>query len=362
MKIGAAEPEKYRFQLEEKCLITQEEFKQFNPPKLEVFASPPSHYRMRAEFKIWHEAEHSYYVMFPPGEKRHPIKVDEFSIGSHKINELMPKLMASVQPNELLRRKLFQVEFLTTTTDEALITLIYHKKLDQIWEREARALSQTLNVKLIGRSRGQKLILNSDDVTEEFHLNNGHYKYQQVETGFTQPNGFVCQDMLNWACDVSEHLEGDLLELYCGNGNFTLPLAKCFRKVLATEVAKISVNSARHNIELNQCKNITIARLSSEEFTQAINREREFHRLKDIDLQRYDFSTVFVDPPRSGLDEQTTQMIQQFENIIYISCNPETLKSNLLTLNKTHKIARFALFDQFPYTPHRECGVLLEKC
>jgi tRNA (uracil-5-)-methyltransferase len=76
------------------------------------------------------------------------------------------------------------------------------------------------------------------------------YFYQQIESGFTQPNGFVCEAMLNWAVEHSKNLGNDLLELYCGNGNFTLPLAQNFRRVLATEISKPSTQSAQFNIAL----------------------------------------------------------------------------------------------------------------
>ncbi len=105
---------------------------------------------------------------------------------------------------------------------------------------------------------------------------------------------------------VTEHSEQDLLELYCGNGNFTLPLStRFFRRVLATELAKSSVYAAQWNIEQNQIENTQVARLSAEEFTQAYNGEREFRRLQEanIDLASYDFDTVFVDPPRAGIDD-----------------------------------------------------------
>ena len=48
-------------------------------------------------------------------------------------------------------------------------------------------------------------------------------------------------------------------------------------------------------------------------------------------------------------------------SIIYISCNPETLAKNLAVLNTSHSVKQFALFDQFPYTDHMECGVLLSR-
>ena len=153
----------------------------------------------------------------------------------------------------------------------------------------------------------------------------------------------------------------DLLELYCGNGNFTIPLAGYFHKVIATEMAKSSIKMATKNSELNQIDNIKFIRLSAEETTAALNQEREFRRLKDISLTDYDFSTVLVDPPRAGLDRATLLLITQFETIIYFSCNPLTLKQNLGVLSQSHRIEDFAIFDQFPYTKHCETGVILKK-
>lgn len=122
----------------------------------------------------------------------------------------------------------------------------------------------------------------------------------KLKRSFTQPNAAVCQKMLEWACGAAEGLDGDLLELYCGNGNFTLPLSEKFERVLATEISKTSVSAAQWNIEANRIGNIKIARLSAEEFTEAYTGKREFKRLKDggIALTDYAFSTIFVDPPR----------------------------------------------------------------
>lgn len=55
------------------------------------------------------------------------------------------------------------------------------------------------------------------------------------------------------------------------------------------------------------------------------------------------------------------KMVQAYPCILYISCNPQTLCDNLATLSTTHDITRLALFDQFPYTHHMECGVLLTR-
>lgn len=355
------DPALYPQLLEEKAAYLRERFAEFQPPELNVHPSAPQHFRLRAEFRLWHEGDRCFYAMSEPGDKSKKYEVLEFPIASELINRLMAELLQAITPNELLRRNLFQVEFLTTLSGDALITLIYHKKLDEIWQQEAEKLQQQLGFPIIGRSRKQKLVLERDYVTERLNVDGEQYSYRQIEGGFTQPNGEMNQHMLSWARSASESLEGDLLELYCGNGNFSVALANKYQRVFATEISKTSVNAAQENIRKNNIDNLIIARLASEEFVQAIRGERKFTRLKDIDLSDYDFQTVLVDPPRAGLDDESVKQIQQYNNIIYISCNPDTLYNNLLELNKTHQVTRFALFDQFPYTDHIETGVVLTR-
>jgi tRNA (uracil-5-)-methyltransferase len=204
-------------------------------------------------------------------------------------------------------------------------------------------------------------VIGQNFVRESLTVNGRAFSYLQYEQAFTQPNAGVNTNMITWACERGSSLTGDLLELYCGNGNFTLPLSLHFDNVLATELSKASVRAARENLALNNIDNVQIIRLSAEEVTQAMRRVREFRRLADLakPLQEYDLRTIFVDPPRAGLDEQTVHMAADFDAIIYISCNPNTLAENLGVLCQTHRIANLALFDQFPYTDHMECGVLL---
>ncbi len=365
---GKAYPERYDEQLADKLRALQSQFSAFKMPKLETFESPKTHYRMRAEFKIWQQGERAHYAMYQPGEYKKPILIDEFSIGSQYIVDLMPHLLSAINASAALRQRLFQVEFLSSLAGEVLVTLIYHKALDDQWDAEASTLETALKCKIIGRSRKQKRVLSTDYITESLQVGEEFFHYQQVETGFTQPNARVCESMLSWACRCAEQIitqqsdnKKDLLELYCGNGNFTLPLSRRFDKVLATEVSKTSVNSARFNIEKNACENIEIIRLASEEVSAALAGEREFRRLQMIQLEDYNFSTVFVDPPRAGLDDATVELVSRFDNILYISCNPDTLKRNLEALDTSHEPVRFAAFDQFPYTHHLECGLWLRK-
>ena len=361
MNIDAVCPEQYAALLAEKAEQTRQLFTSFEPPELEVFASPPQHYRQRAEFRVWHEGDDLFYAMFEPGDKRNPIRIDSCPMVAEPIEQVMFALLERIKAEPVLRRRLFQVDFLSTLSGQVLVTLLYHRPLEQDWIDAAGSLRAEFGFQLIGRSRKQKHVFDNDWVLERLSVAERELVYQQVENSFTQPNAAINQQMLSWARDAVQGNGGDLLELYCGNGNFTLALSDCFERVLATEIAKVSVNSAHYNLERNGIDNVTIARLSSEEFTQALNKVRPFRRLRDIELDSYSFSTVLVDPPRAGLDEGTLGLVQNYPVIVYISCNPETLVRDLQELHQTHRIERLALFDQFPYTHHKECGVLLQR-
>mgnify|MGYP001199848002 FL=1 len=360
-------PQRYREQLTEKTTRLTQMFAPYDVPEIEIFESPVQNYRMRAEFRVWHEGNELYYIMFNQ-ETREKYRVDQFPAASRLINDLMPLLIESMKDNDELRRKLFQVDFLSTLSGEMLVSLLYHRQLNDEWISEAKELKQRLNnegfnLNIIGRARKMKVVLDQDYVMERLNVHDKQFIYQQVENSFTQPNGEVAQKMLEWAVDCTQDSQGDLLELYCGNGNFSLALAQNFERVLATELAKPSVESAQYNIAANKINNVQIIRMSAEEFTEAMEGKREFRRLKqqNIDLSSYHCNTIFVDPPRSGMDIETCKMVQGYDNILYISCNPETLIDNLAILCETHNVSRFALFDQFPYTHHTEAGVLLER-
>lgn len=367
MPLPVVDPARYEAQLTAKLQALLADFAALDAPEPVVFRSAPQHYRLRAEFRIWKDAGNIDYVMFDPDAPQVPIRLTQFPAGSERINALMPLLREYVLGEEILRQRLYAVEFLTTLSGDALITLIYHKRLDDHWREAAGRLRAALGVDLIGRSKGQKILLDRDWVQETLQVAGRDWHYRQIEGSFTQPNGGTNQHMLTWACDQADSLSqqdgggGDLLELYCGNGNFTLPLSRHFGKVLATEVSKTSIHAAQHNLALNGVDNVALARLSSDEISTALSGGRAFRRLKDIDLGSYRFSTLLVDPPRMGLDPVTLQLAQRFDNILYISCNPQTLRDNLQVLNASHRIAAFAAFDQFPYTHHLECGVRLQR-
>jgi len=361
--LSRIDPARYCFLLADKAENFRRAFTCVGLPALKVFVSPPLGFRLRAEFRIWHTGGRLDYAMFDPADPRRAVPVDDFPPAADLIRALMPKLRERLQAEENLRRRIFQVEFLTTLKGEALISLVYHRRLDAEWEAAARTLAADLGVQLVGRSRGQKIVIGRDWLEEEIEVDGLCLHTRQTEGGFAQPNGEVNRDMLGWARAQAAGQGGDLLELYCGNGNFTVALAPLFGKVLATESSKTSVAAARWALEANGVGNVALARMASNEISAALARERVFRRLQEqnIDLNAYRFSTLFVDPPRAGLDAPTLALARSFDRVLYISCNPVSLLENVRALILTHRIVAAAVFDQFPYTDHLESGLMLER-
>ena len=354
----------YEEQLNYKIQREKERFSNFTNIDFDIIKSNESNFRNRAEFRIWWEkGENNKEILsYAMNDfKKNILKINSCEMVSHHIKELMPKLLDELQNDLELSFKLFAVEFLGSSTKDMLVTLIYHKKLEESWIQKVKEIEKRLNIKIIGRSKKQRLVLTNDCINETLNISNQNFFFAYEENGFTQPNTNVNVQMIEWVLENTKNSSKDLCELYCGGGNFTIPLSTKFRKVLATEISKTSIKSALRNCSLNKIESISFIRMSAEDFVQALNKVRAFNRLKDINLDDYEFDTIFMDPPRSGLDDTTRNLAKDFENIIYISCNPETLHRDLEELTKTHEIEKFALFDQFAFTNHIESGVILRK-
>ncbi|BBG65495.1 tRNA (uracil54-C5-)-methyltransferase [Hydrogenimonas sp.] len=351
----------YNEQLSTKKERLEELLKPFYGAEIELFCSKEEHFRARAEYKIYRDESGCSYAMRHM-DKKGFVKLKECPMVVESIEERMWRLLGYVNGDEELKNRLFGMEFLSSAAGDTLITMLYHRKLEDAWMERAKELETELEAAVIGRSRKQKVVLSREFVTEKLYVDGKEYLYRHYEQSFTQPNPGVNEKMIAWALKgASEYGKGDFCELYAGAGNFTIPISAHFRKCIATEISKRSIQAAKENCSLNGVTNIEFVRMSSEEFTEALEGKREFSRLKGVDLKSYDLKTVLVDPPRAGLDEDTRRLTAGFETVIYISCNPDTLARDLTELCKTHRVEKAALFDQFPYTPHMEAGVVLTK-
>jgi tRNA (uracil-5-)-methyltransferase len=349
----------YDKQLSEKSDSIAKKFGPYYQGNIDIFASQQERYRYRSEFKVYHDDGVVSYAMSRM-DKQGAVKIDNCLIVSQPIANVMTPLLEAICEAQI-EHKLFGIDFLSTQAGEVVASLLYHRPLDDKWQEITRTIGDKLGIHIIGRSRKQKLVLSQDYVIETLRVGDRDYRYMHIENSFTQPNALVNEKMITWSLSQLEGIGGDLLELYCGAGNFTIPFASKFDRVLATEISKSSIIAAKRNMELNNVDNIHFVRLSAEEFTQALDRTRVFKRIDGENFGDYQLKTLFVDPPRSGLGDEPCAFAQRFDHLLYISCNPDTLLRDLELLSTTHVVEAMAVFDQFPYTHHLEIGVKLTR-
>tara|TARA_X000000368_G_scaffold414688_1_gene404994 strand:+ start:9480 stop:10355 length:876 start_codon:yes stop_codon:yes gene_type:complete len=276
-----------------------------------------------------------------------------FNKAVKSIQILMPELLNIINNNFEIKEKLFQINFRSNNNDDVMVTLVYHKTINEDLIKIIKELSKDLKINILLRSKNFLYSTNSNYLT---NFIDNKIKIYQTDNCFFQPNKFMLPKMISKVISLINK-QKDLLELYCGVGTFTLPLSKVFTKILATENNRISIKCLNKALIENNINNISYSRLSSSEVSHLFE-GKKFRRMGDIKITDYDFSHVIVDPPRSGLDFNTLNILKKFKNIIYISCNPKTYINDIKRLT-SHYIDDIELFDQFPNSDHLEIISLL---
>jgi tRNA (uracil-5-)-methyltransferase len=282
--------------------------------------------------------------------------LNTFAIARPSIQALMPKLLNQINKSNILKTKLFQINFRTNRKNRVLVSLIYHKLLDDEIKGLADKIANILDISINLRSKNNLYSTHCDLLEDD--IENLETILYQTDQSFYQPNYFHMPEMVTKAMSFIKDPK-DLLELYCGSGTFSLPMRKLFNKIFATENNRQSIRCLNKSIDEQNIKNIFHARLSAEEVSELFA-GRVFKRMNGINISDFNFSHVLVDPPRAGLDKDVISMISKFKNIIYISCNYETYERDVKNL-KGFTIKNIEIFDQFPNTKHLEIVSLLSR-
>ncbi len=171
---------------------------------------------------------------------------------------------------------------------------------------------------------------------------------------FTQVNAEINKTMIQRAMDMLDVQQGDrVLDLFCGLGNFTLPLASRVSEVVGVEGDAALVQHGKDNAALNKLENAV--------FEQADLTQTE---LKDYPWAAAGFNKILLDPPRSGAFEVLHQLAALgAERLVYVSCNPATLARDAgeLVNNHGYKLVSTGIMDMFPHTTHVESIALFVK-
>ena len=140
------------------------------------------------------------------------------------------------------------------------------------------------------------------------------------------------------------------LDLYCGIGTIGIFASKYFKKIYGIEIIPEAIEDAKENAKLNNIQNIEFYAGDVEKIL-----------LEILNKEKIKPNVVFVDPPRKGLDINTTNLLLKLEpkKIIYISCNPATLARDLSILELKYEISEVQPIDMFPFTrAYRKCYLL----
>ena len=312
--------------------------------------SPAYGYRSRCEFGY----KNNFYTMYSPSGEI--VYLDSFAVARPSIQALMPKLLNQINKSNDLKSKLFQINFRSNRKNRVLVSLVYHKLLNDEIKGLADKIANILNISINLRSKNNLYSTHGDLLADD--IEDLETILYQTDQSFYQPNHFHMPEMVTKAMSFIKDPK-DLLELFCGSGTFSLPMRKLFNKIFATENNRQSVRCLKKSIYEQNIKNIFHARLSAEEVSELFA-GRIFNRMKGTNISDFNFSHILVDPPRAGLDSSVINLINKFKNIIYISCNYETYIRDISNL-KDYKIKKIEIFDQFPNTNHLEIVSLLSR-
>jgi len=187
-----------------------------------------------------------------------------------------------------------------------------------------------------------------------------NYQHEQFNIGlefkptqFTQVNGEINAMLVDRCMELMQPGDSDnLLDLYCGIGNFTLPMARLAGHVTGVEGDASLVNMARHNAQVNHIDN---ARFYSADLTKSLAGEA---------FMQDDYNKLLLDPPRTGARELIENMhFKRVERIVYVSCNPATFArdAGILVSEYGYRLMKVGLVDMFPHTAHAESVALFTR-
>ena len=167
---------------------------------------------------------------------------------------------------------------------------------------------------------------------------------------FFQVNPIQVENLYKTAINFANLNENEsIFDAYCGIGTISLCASKYVSKVVGAEIVKEAIVDAKKNAKLNNIFNANFICGDAGEILESLIAAGE------------KFSTVFVDPPRKGLDEKFINKLLELspEKVVYVSCDPETLARDIKILSQKYEIKKVQPVDMFPMTFHVESVVSL---
>ena len=337
-----AYPAQVRYK-EEILLDTLSRISGFSPAQpLAMLPSPKTdHYRLRTQFNVRTIQGKQRIGFFQQGSYR-LVEVDDAFLLDPLINQTLKAIRSQIA--ELPH--LSELHINSTPTRQVHLLMFG----DQGPFPEPHSFFQKLKasipelVGLTGFSNRQKICSLGE---KQLHLDIEGLALNATEGNFYQVNWDQNRAMVRSVLDFAA-LTGTetVLDLYCGIGNFALPLAKRARSVVGIESGFSAIEDAKANATLNNIEN---AEFIADDMDKG---------LKALMNRKMRADVIVLDPPRAGATLTTLERVLAFvpRKIIYVSCNPSTLARDLKFFHLFgFRLDRLQPVDMFPYTYHIEC-------
>lgn len=311
--------------------------------------SQPFAYRRRARLGVRYRKQLDEIIVgFREEANHHLTTIDECLVLEPKLSALIRPLQAVISTLEG-RSRVTQIELIASDTDRAVV-LRHLKTLTANDVQTLKAWAQTQDTQLFTQG-DQPAPLQAQWPSEASPL---FYEVLGLQLQFTvknfiQGNAQVNKDMVSQAIDwLNIQADETVLDLFAGIGNFTLPMAKLAKNVVAVEIEGTMVSQIEHNAKLNGLDNVQ---------GLAINLDDEvlFARLPKTDV-------VLLDPPRAGAAQMMPWLAQSKARIVYVACEPSALvRDAQILLSKGYTLEKIAVMDMFPQSKHVEAMALFVK-
>lgn len=179
------------------------------------------------------------------------------------------------------------------------------------------------------------------------------YTFSISPKAFYQINPLQTEVLYNKAMEFAQIKKDDVvIDAYCGTGTIGIIASKYAGRVVGVELNRDAVRDARKNAKINNVDNIDFVCADAGKY------------MVEIAQQGLSADVVIMDPPRAGSDLNFLKSVVKLspDRVVYISCNPETLKRDLTYLSKNkYKVHKIQPVDMFPHTQHVETVVLMSK-
>lgn len=304
------------------------------------------HYRRRIRLSIVYQNK-TVQIGFRQKNTQQIVPIRHCAVIEPALNEILEKLTALFQQWST-PKQLGHIELVNADNGVAMLL------------RHTQNLRETDRTLLCEFAAQHRIMLFVQDDQQIQHLV-GESPYYQLDNGlhlsfdirdFIQVNRQLNQKMIDTALSWLDLQPQDhLLDLFCGMGNFTLPISQHVQSAVGIEGVFEMVQKAQKNAEQNQCHNVKFYRADLEQpFMQQ-------------DWAKQPFNKILLDPARSGAAFALPHLCQlAAEKILYVSCNPATLVRDAEILCQAgYQLKKVAMVDMFPHTAHLESISLFEK-